>query len=173
MWTNWWNENWQGKLKFSEKTHRSGPFSTANLTWPDLGWNPGRRGGKLGIVLETRIYPEWNYTVYKIWMLRRVRAGYGSRWPRKWANHFEAAVYILPVPYLILWAEFHDYDAVGLVRRVAGEWCRPHFILRWSWFLLSVWRLAILTECLWFTSFIQGKSARNINRLWRDSFSGI
>jgi hypothetical protein len=46
VWTIWWNENWQGKQKYSEETCPSVTLSTTNLTWPDLGSNPGRRGGK-------------------------------------------------------------------------------------------------------------------------------
>jgi hypothetical protein len=41
------NEDWQGKPKYSEKTCPSATLSTTNPTWPDLGSNPGRRGGKL------------------------------------------------------------------------------------------------------------------------------
>jgi hypothetical protein len=46
-WRVWWNENWQGKPMYSEKTCPSATSSTINLTWPDSGSNPGRRGGKL------------------------------------------------------------------------------------------------------------------------------
>jgi hypothetical protein len=43
-WRNWWND-WQGKLKYSEKTCPDATLSTANPTCcPDA--NPGRRGGK-------------------------------------------------------------------------------------------------------------------------------
>jgi hypothetical protein len=38
-WRIWWNENWQGKPKYSEKIYPS-------ATWPDPGLNPGIRGGK-------------------------------------------------------------------------------------------------------------------------------
>jgi hypothetical protein len=41
-----WNENWLGKPKGSEKTCLSCILSTTNPTWPDLGTNPCRRGGK-------------------------------------------------------------------------------------------------------------------------------
>jgi hypothetical protein len=41
-----WNEDWQGKPKYSEKTCPSATLSTTNPTWPDPGLNPGRRGGK-------------------------------------------------------------------------------------------------------------------------------
>jgi hypothetical protein len=41
-----WNENWQGKPKYSEKTCPSATSSTTNPTWPDLDLNPGRHGGK-------------------------------------------------------------------------------------------------------------------------------
>jgi hypothetical protein len=41
-----WNENWQGKPKFSEKTCPSATLSATNPIWPDLGSNLGRRGGK-------------------------------------------------------------------------------------------------------------------------------
>jgi hypothetical protein len=45
LWRNWWNEDWQGKPKYSEKTCTSATLSTTNPTWPDLGSKPGRRGG--------------------------------------------------------------------------------------------------------------------------------
>jgi hypothetical protein len=46
MWSSRWNENWQGKQKFSEKVWASVTLSTTNPTWPDLGSNLGRRCGK-------------------------------------------------------------------------------------------------------------------------------
>jgi hypothetical protein len=46
LWSNWWNEDWQGKLKYSEKTCPSVTLSTTDPTWPDPCANPGRRGGK-------------------------------------------------------------------------------------------------------------------------------
>jgi hypothetical protein len=46
LWSNWWNEDWQGKPKYSEKICPSATLSTTNTTWPDPGSNPGRRGGK-------------------------------------------------------------------------------------------------------------------------------
>jgi hypothetical protein len=45
-WRIWWNEDWQGKPKYSEKTCPSAILSTTNPTWRGLGLNPGRRGGK-------------------------------------------------------------------------------------------------------------------------------
>jgi hypothetical protein len=44
-WRIWWNE-WQGKLKYSEKTCPDATLTTTNPTWPDPWLNPGRRGGK-------------------------------------------------------------------------------------------------------------------------------
>jgi hypothetical protein len=46
VWSSRWNKNWQGKSKYSEKTWPSATLSTTNPTWPDLGSNPGSRGGK-------------------------------------------------------------------------------------------------------------------------------
>jgi hypothetical protein len=46
MWSNRWKEKRQGKQKYSEKTYHSDTLSTTNPTWPDLGSNPGSRGGK-------------------------------------------------------------------------------------------------------------------------------
>jgi hypothetical protein len=43
LWSNWWNKDWQGKPKYSEKTCPSTTLSTTNPTWPT---HPGRRGGK-------------------------------------------------------------------------------------------------------------------------------
>jgi hypothetical protein len=47
-WRIWWNEDWQGKPKYSEKTYPSATLSTINPTLPDLGLNPGHHGGKPG-----------------------------------------------------------------------------------------------------------------------------
>jgi hypothetical protein len=46
LWRNWWNEDWLGKPKYSEKTCPSATLSTTNPTWLDPGLNTGRRGGK-------------------------------------------------------------------------------------------------------------------------------
>jgi hypothetical protein len=46
VWSIWCNENWEGKPKYSEKTCPSATLSAMNLTWPHLGRNHGRRGGK-------------------------------------------------------------------------------------------------------------------------------
>jgi hypothetical protein len=43
MWSRRWNEICQGKPKFSEKTSS---LSSTNPTWPELGSNQSRRGGK-------------------------------------------------------------------------------------------------------------------------------
>jgi hypothetical protein len=41
-----WNDDWQEKPKYLEKTYPSTTLSTTNPTWPDLGSNPGHNGGK-------------------------------------------------------------------------------------------------------------------------------
>jgi hypothetical protein len=46
LWSNWWNEDWQRKPKYSEKTCPSASLSTTNPTRIDQGSNPGSRGGK-------------------------------------------------------------------------------------------------------------------------------
>jgi hypothetical protein len=46
LWSNWWNEDWQGKPKYSEKTCCSATLSTTNPTWQDPGSNLDCRGGK-------------------------------------------------------------------------------------------------------------------------------
>jgi hypothetical protein len=45
-WSSRWNENWQGKPEYSEKTCHTDPLSTTNPTWLDLGSNPANRCGK-------------------------------------------------------------------------------------------------------------------------------
>jgi hypothetical protein len=45
-WKIWWNEDWQGKPKYSEKTRHRATLSTTNPTWPDPGPNPGCCGEK-------------------------------------------------------------------------------------------------------------------------------
>jgi hypothetical protein len=71
-WRILWNEDWQGKPKYSKKTHPSATLSTTNPTWPDPGKNPGRRGGKpatnrlsYGVALLCDLY-EW--VIYKYYI---------------------------------------------------------------------------------------------------------
>jgi hypothetical protein len=45
VWSSRWNENWQGKPKYSEKTRPSTTLSK-NPIWPDVGSNQGRLCGK-------------------------------------------------------------------------------------------------------------------------------
>jgi hypothetical protein len=46
LWSNRWNEDWQGKPKYSEKTCPSATLSTTNPTWPDSGSDPGSNPGR-------------------------------------------------------------------------------------------------------------------------------
>jgi hypothetical protein len=46
LWSSRWNETWQRKQKYSEKTYTSTTLSITNTTWPELGSNPDSRGGK-------------------------------------------------------------------------------------------------------------------------------
>jgi hypothetical protein len=46
LWRNWWNEDWQVKPKYSEKTCPSTTLSTTNPTSLDPVLNPGHLGGK-------------------------------------------------------------------------------------------------------------------------------
>jgi hypothetical protein len=41
FWSNWWNENWPGKPKYSEKTYPSATLSTTKSHMTDLVSNPG------------------------------------------------------------------------------------------------------------------------------------
>jgi hypothetical protein len=40
FWSNWWNENWQGKPKYSEKTYPSATLSTTKSHMIDPVSNP-------------------------------------------------------------------------------------------------------------------------------------
>jgi hypothetical protein len=42
----WWNKDWQGKPKYSEKTCPTATLSTTHPTLLDPGLNPGCSGGK-------------------------------------------------------------------------------------------------------------------------------
>jgi hypothetical protein len=68
LWRNWWNEDCQGKPKYSEKTCPSATLSTTNPTWLDPDSNPCRRGGKLatnglsyGAALSICFLWHWTY----------------------------------------------------------------------------------------------------------------
>jgi hypothetical protein len=46
LWRSWWNEDWQGKPKYSEETCSSATLSTINPTSSDPGSNPDCCSGK-------------------------------------------------------------------------------------------------------------------------------
>jgi hypothetical protein len=58
VWSSRWNEDWQGKLKYWEKTCPSATLSTINPTWHDLGSNAGRR--LLTAWAMARPFSQWN-----------------------------------------------------------------------------------------------------------------
>jgi hypothetical protein len=41
FWSNWWNENWQGKPKYSKITYPSATLSTTKSHMTDPVSNPG------------------------------------------------------------------------------------------------------------------------------------
>jgi hypothetical protein len=47
MWKSQWNENWQEKLKYSEKTSSSATLPTTNSSSSDLGLKLGHCNAKL------------------------------------------------------------------------------------------------------------------------------
>jgi hypothetical protein len=49
VWSSWWNKNWQGRPKYSEKTCPRTTLSCRNHPWLKLGWDPGCHNGKLSI----------------------------------------------------------------------------------------------------------------------------
>jgi hypothetical protein len=55
LWSIWWNEDWQGKPKYSKKTSPSATLSTTNPTWPDPGSNPGAAHEQCLSFAESRI----------------------------------------------------------------------------------------------------------------------
>jgi hypothetical protein len=84
----WWNENWQGKPKYSKKTCPSATLSTTNPTWPDRRSNTGRYCRKpatnrlrydTGLLLTpwSRV-PLAKPPVAQL--LKEVAAFYGARW---------------------------------------------------------------------------------------------
>jgi hypothetical protein len=46
FWSNWWNEIWQGKSKYAEKTYPSATLSTTKSHMTTRSRTPDRSGGK-------------------------------------------------------------------------------------------------------------------------------
>jgi hypothetical protein len=59
-WSIWWNENWQGKPKYSEKTCPNVTLSITNPTWFNMGSNFVRRSEK-----PTGTAPEPYYFIFR------------------------------------------------------------------------------------------------------------
>jgi hypothetical protein len=63
VWSSW-NENWQGKLKYSEKTSPSAILSITDPTWPEVGSNTCSNIGK---PLTNRLrYGMASYSLYML-----------------------------------------------------------------------------------------------------------
>jgi hypothetical protein len=61
VWSSQWNDNLQGKPKYSEKTCPSVTLSITNPTWTDLGSNSGSHGGSRRL---TAWALTWPFSVY-------------------------------------------------------------------------------------------------------------
>jgi hypothetical protein len=86
VWNSWWNENWQGKPKYSEETCPSATLSTKNPTWPELESNPGRRCGKQPESRHgQRAWKVWEVNK-KIWS-ETIKGKPLGRSERRWENN--------------------------------------------------------------------------------------
>jgi hypothetical protein len=111
-WRIWWNKDLQGKPKYSEETCSSATLSTTSPTWPDPGWNPGRRVGK----------PATN------------RLSYGAAYKKMMPPVVVYIVIVTPVKYVCLTASRCSVQVTGLGCNLAtsfpiiwictGEACR-------------------------------------------------
>jgi hypothetical protein len=92
FWSNWWNKNWQGKSKYSEKTYPSVTLSTTKSHMTDPVSNPGPQRGKpatnrlsYGAALSeilTKISPRKWALLEKppvVQLLKNFRTFYGTR----------------------------------------------------------------------------------------------
>jgi hypothetical protein len=65
LWSNWWNEDWQGKRKYSEKTCPGATLFTTNPTWLDPSSNRSHHGGKLATNRLSYVTTQiWKITLY-------------------------------------------------------------------------------------------------------------
>jgi hypothetical protein len=110
LWSSRWNENWQGKPKHSEKTCPSATLFATNPTWPDLGSNPGRLGGKpatnrlsYGTANANRIFT----LHFLLWQTRvwwRNHIGISVTFSVKWMSLYNSRYQIMPVwTCLLVW----------------------------------------------------------------------
>jgi hypothetical protein len=101
LWSNWRNEDWQGKPKYSENTCPSAILSTTNPTWPDPGSNPGRRGGKPATnrLSYGAAYTTFSYHIYYIFFPREMILVYPLPLPPisqlKWLLIVSQSVFLL------------------------------------------------------------------------------
>jgi hypothetical protein len=101
-WRIWWNEDWQGKTKCSDKTCHSTNLSTTDPTWPDPGANPGRRGGKPATnrlsygaaITATSLRYHWGAGSRLMWEADSVDASADTVLFRVWIRRGDAQVYI-------------------------------------------------------------------------------
>jgi hypothetical protein len=66
-WRIWWNDDWHGKLKYSEKTCPSATLSTTNQTWPYRARTRAAAVGnqRLPRSLNSTILPERTAGIHK------------------------------------------------------------------------------------------------------------
>jgi hypothetical protein len=72
-WRFLWNEDWQGKPKYSKKTCSSTTLSTTNPNWPDPDSNSDRRSGK-SVTNRLSYAAAYTYSLFSCELLYRVFA---------------------------------------------------------------------------------------------------
>jgi hypothetical protein len=64
-WSSWWNENWQGKPKYLDKTCPNATSFTTNPTWSNLGCHGGKLATNHGLLTyETCIHICMSIPIY-------------------------------------------------------------------------------------------------------------
>jgi hypothetical protein len=86
MWSSRWNENWQRKPKYSEKSCPSATLSITNPTWRNLGSNPGVTVGSRRLTSSSMA---WSHSMTEIRTLcpRRTKRNRNPHYdPESWGR---------------------------------------------------------------------------------------
>jgi hypothetical protein len=120
-WSSRWNENPQGKPKYSQKPCPSATLSTTNPMWPDLGSNLGLRGGKP-----------------KLWHGLRSQCSSGRRHlhasghcdrPNSFSNHYLPIILLFNATHCQVFLYYCQTIAGMLMCLTRGWVCRLHLLL--------------------------------------------
>jgi hypothetical protein len=130
MWSSLWNNNWQGKPKYSEKTYPSFTLSGTNPTWPDLGSNPGAAYLLPYVIVEHSMVRQCEIPLFSPWNEVTLKM-FGTKWSENGDSYMPRNC----VACILVWFNEGRWDYLVIQHISEKEDMRSEFV-----WIITVWK---------------------------------